>query len=134
MSRITVRALGTKKLLKQLKEYETRNVKEVHDLIRGAGFDMDTDAKKLAPVDTARLKASIHPEFKETGASFRYEDKQGTVFNGGLPSSPKNPLEVYLGTNVQYAPEQEDKHHFLLRAWEKGSKSFIRDIKREFKK
>jgi len=58
-------------------------------------------AKKNAPVDTGRLRASITGEVAPTG-----------IYGRGLG------VQGIVGTNVSYAPTQEERVHYLQRAFD----------------
>jgi len=61
------------------------------------------DLYKIAvPVDTGRLRSSIHVSFKNN-INYNYQDNEGQTFEGSLESKPKNEAEVFIGTNVVYA-------------------------------
>jgi hypothetical protein len=68
---------------------------EMLEGIREATMLVTRDARILAPVDTGRLRASIAPEV----------DSQGKEVRG------------VVGSNVVYAPFQEDKVHYLENAF-----------------
>ena len=64
--------------------------------MRDATMLVTRQARINAPVDTGRLRASIAPEVRQQGKTV-----QGVV-----------------GSNVNYAPFQEKKRHYLQRAFE----------------
>ena len=71
------------------------------------------------PVVTNRLRSSIHIETKAgyfednmRKTNGQYNDKHGTQFDGQLSQKP-SPDEIFVGTNVEYAPKIESKYHML---------------------
>lgn len=72
------------------------------DELHKSGLTIETSAKQDTPVDTGRLRSSLHMESSEVNRSFTYSDQAGRSYSGKLSVMPK-PLEVYVGTNVEYA-------------------------------
>lgn len=117
---IKVTADNTQEVLRELE-------KKVNLALEAIGGEAEKYAKEGCPVDTGRLRNSI---------TFATETAQGspntggfTTKNGGQPQQAsasdyakhgtpeKN--TVYVGTNVEYAPEQEyygRRKHFLKNA------------------
>lgn len=81
------------------------------DGMRGATLLVQRDAKRLAPVDTGRLRASITPEIRQRG----------------------NTVQGVVGTNVVYAPPVEfgSRPHYppisALQVWARrhGMNAFV---------
>ena len=67
--------------------------KQVMDELIVAGLRIETIAKELVPVDTGRLKTSIHTE----------TDKLNTATGGDNFETKADAGEVLVGTNVNYA-------------------------------
>ena len=128
---ITVK-IDARKGLKRFKGIRKDALEKVKNAVKVAGFVVDRNAKKLAPVDTGRLRASIHPEFKDT-ASFTYAVPGVGTFSGKLDEKPKDDFSVIIGSNVSYAEDQEKKHKFLERGARIAERSFNNDIQRIFK-
>ena len=64
-------------------------------------------AKRLCPVDTGRLRNSItHATATYRGVGI-YQDGAGNVFNDATANGTPQQNEVYIGTNVEYAPYVE---------------------------
>lgn len=81
-------------------------------IINEALLAIETRAKSpgFVPVDTGRLRSSIHAVAVGKGENtFSYNDKEGNSYNGALPSARSNEGSNIgiVGTNVEYAPEQE---------------------------
>ena len=128
---ITVKVDVTKGL-KRFKRIRKDKLEQVKRAVKSAGFVADRNAKKLSPVDTGRLRASIHPEFKDT-ASFNYSVAGAGTFSGKLDEKPKDDFSVIIGSNVSYAEKQENKHKFLERGAKIAERSFNNELKGIFK-
>lgn len=98
---------------------------EVNGVINQGLLAIESKAKELAPVDTGRLRSSIHAVGVGLPDTFgAYNDTQGNTYDGKLASAANNEGTTIgmVGTNVEYAPEQEfgserrDGHKFLTRA------------------
>ena len=66
------------------------------------GMFVETGAKKLAPVDTGRLRNSITFSTEKDYGSYSYQDNDGNSYTQQMPKADKN--EVIIGTAVEYAP------------------------------
>jgi hypothetical protein len=82
------------------------------DLMNITALDITREAKLRSPVDTGRLRSSIHPKMKPSD-SFSYSDNTGKTFTGGLKEPVEQGKEVVVGTNVEYAMKQEIAKSFL---------------------
>lgn len=82
------------------------------DVLNITGLDIAREAKKASPVDTGRLRSSIHVKSKPT-ETFLYNDKNGEVHSGTLKEPIEAGKEVVVGTNVAYARKQNEKHDFM---------------------
>ena len=80
------------------KEIDDKLVKEV----RTTGFMVESDYKKATPVDTGRLRSSIHTQHSDY-KQHQYSDNKGQMRDGTLPTTPDR-YTVFVGTNVEYAP------------------------------
>jgi len=102
MTGLTLEMKGLIEKLESLpKETEQRMVKE----LRVTGLMIETDYKIAVPVDTGRLRSSIHTEHSDF-RNFTYNDKQGNMFDGKLSIDP-NDRQVVVGTNVVYSTKIE---------------------------
>lgn len=101
---IRVKIKGQRELTRKLAEARRAVIGAVEGALVKAGLLIERDAKRLCPVDTGRLRASI---------SYR------------LISAGTEVLAVEVGTNVQYAPYVEfgTRPHFpppeALKRWAK---------------
>jgi ribosomal protein L13E len=77
------------------------------DELRVTGFMIESAYKIGVPVDTGRLRSSIHTEHSDQ-TSFSYSDSKGNTFNGSL-GFKLQPTQVVVGTNVVYANKIEYK-------------------------
>lgn len=110
---ISVDLKGDLKLRDQLHILSELMEDKVKAMILEVAFvDVETFAKTKVPVDSGRLRASIHTKFKSKGdakalplpesqLTFSYK-AQGETFDGTL-REPLKELEVIVGTNVEYA-------------------------------
>ncbi len=125
---IKINITGIKELNKQLKSLPVEYEKIVMDEInKSALIDFETQAKKNAPVDTGRLRASIHVQ-KFAGELFTYKDGNGKSYNGGFKEKQKK-YEILVGTNVEYAKKQEIARKYLSRALASGKPKLYKRVK-----
>jgi len=95
--------------IKGLKEAQKKVEQVIRDLegdgllnaMRKATLYVQRDAKRLAPVDTGRLRASITPEIRTSAGGKR--------------------LMGVVGSNVMYAPVQERRRRYLQGALTKNA-------------
>lgn len=114
------------KLVQTLVSFNGKVTGEVANVINQGLLAIETRAKLESPVDTGRLRSSIHAVAIGKTDNFTYSDDEGGVFDGALeePGTQGNEGTGYVGTNVEYAPEQEfgggdgkkGGHKFLTRA------------------
>lgn len=97
-------------IVQSVLKYEGTITKEVVGVMNQALLAIETRAKEEAPVDTGRLRSSIHavPVGKSEN-TFPYSDNEGNNYNGALASAANNEGTTIgmVGTNVEYAAEQE---------------------------
>ena len=95
------------------------------------GLEVETDAKlKLTTdehIDTGRLRASIHTEYKGH-TSHNYSDMEGNSFQGALNLRLRE-LDVIVGTNVVYAQKIERLDSYLFWAFEKNKAPLTRRLR-----
>jgi carbon monoxide dehydrogenase subunit G len=80
-------------------------VKKIVGEIRVTGAMVETDYKREVPVDTGRLRSSIHMQHSDN-QGHTYSDNQGRMFDGTLPTKADR-YTVFVGTNVEYATRIE---------------------------
>jgi len=122
------------KLLRDLTKYgEEQEQKTKHNL-EESGLKIESDAKldltKNAHVDTGRLRSSVHMESSTTNRNYTYSDGTGNSFNGSLGVNPDN-LEVYIGTNVEYAEKIRRIDDFLFPYAEQERVRLIARLKKQ---
>lgn len=109
---------------------------KAQNAITAVAYKIDRAAKHAVPVDTGRLKNSIHVVLKETDDSFSYSDDQGRTYSGSLGDVgfEKGVIGAAVGTNVEYAAEMElnhpTRHHYLTNAVETHRDELIRRLMR----
>lgn len=81
------------------------------------GLAAEGYAKRLAPVDTGRLRNSI-TFATQTASGAGSEDRRNTVPGDYHPNGTPDANSVYIGTNVEYAVIQELKHNYIRNAVE----------------
>ena len=133
MPDITVK-LDTTEAVAKIKAYQSGKVGALEKLIKETAFRIhELAVKPPIPVDTGRLRASIHPVF-HGGGSYKYTDKPGRAFDGTLREKPSNPLEAIVGTNVEYAFDVESRVPYLNPAFQKAKSEFDNKVSKMFKK
>jgi len=113
---VTLDPKSLAKVMKRLRDIE-RNMNPtartpMGDLMNITALDITREAKARCPVDTGRLRSSIHPKMKPSD-SFSYSDNAGKTYSGGLKEPVQEGKEVVVGTNVEYAMKQEIRSNFL---------------------
>lgn len=121
------------RLTRKLASYGEAQEQNAMDELHAAGLNVESGAKKLVNVDTGRLRSSIHMESSEVNPTFEYNDNEGRSFDGSLDVSP-GWMEVYVGTNVDYAIYQEQMSPYLVPAWEQERVKLIARLKAELRK
>lgn len=71
------------------------------------GLRAERHAKEYCTVDTGRLRNSITHATSESKGADVYMDNHGQQFFGGSANGTPKEGEVYIGTNVEYAPYVE---------------------------
>lgn len=108
---MTVKIDGDRILKSQLEKLKLLFPEECRAIVAEVAMvDVETFAKKNSnniPVDTGRLRNSIHTEFVNgfggyTPKPTTYTDDAGNSFNGKLSASLDND-SVVVGTNLEYA-------------------------------
>lgn len=67
MAGLSVKLTGASKLIDKLRFYQTDKKARVRVVVATFGLLIESDAKENAPVDTGRLRASIHLELRPDG-------------------------------------------------------------------
>jgi phage gpG-like protein len=108
-------------------------VKQV--ILEVSRVEVETKAKYAVPVDTGRLRSSIHT--MEAGTGFQYSDKQGNRYDGTLGTLRVKGDEVAVGTNVEYAKDIHRRggkngkgKEFLKIAFENAIPKYLERIKK----
>jgi len=101
MAGIKVALKKAKALNKELDSYQERVEREIAAEVQATALRIESGAKKRAPVDTGRLRASI-----------------------GILERALNGKEAVVGTRVEYAPEQERRSPYLEPAAQENKEQF----------
>jgi HK97 gp10 family phage protein len=119
---MSVNIAGIKGLQKAFSSYSKTKTEELRDATNSASLNVDREAKRNAPVDTGRLRASIHAVPANT---FDSETNERT-----------GDLEALVTTNVTYAPFMEhgtfrlSPRPFMFPAWEAERPKYIAEVKK----
>ena len=96
---------------------------QVFTALKAIGMTAEGYAKDDCPVDTGRLRNSITFATQTFSGVATYSDNNGeTFFDGKAKAVPKD-FDVYIGSNVEYAPFVE----YMDRAHTTGKAHFLRD-------
>lgn len=127
---------SVRNLLKDLQKYGKEQHQKTKDNLHEAGINIESEAKKTITldghVDTARLRNSIHYESNTVNRAFRYSDDKGNTFSGSLGVRPDE-LEVYVGTNVEYAEKIRQLDDYLFPPAEKERVALIGRLRKQLK-
>ncbi len=122
------------KLLRDLTKYGQEQEQKTKDNLHESGLKIESDAKmditRNSHVDTGRLRSSVHMESNQINRNYTYSDNAGNSFNGSLGVNPDE-LEVYVGTNVEYAESIRKIDDFLFPYAEKERVDLIRRLKKQ---
>jgi HK97 gp10 family phage protein len=114
-SSLRIELKGVSGLLNKAKLLVPRIRQGVQQTVAETALSIESDAKQFAPVDTGRLRSSIHAEVAPNG------------------------LSAVVATNVSYAPIQEfgsrfqRAQPFLFPAYEKNRAGFVANLKANLK-
>lgn len=106
--------------------------------LRVTGAMIETDYKMNVPVDTGRLRSSIHLQHSDF-KRYVYSDRKGQNFDGTFKMDDDNKFTVYVGTNVEYAPKIEYEggkvmgKNALETAFEKNTNGLIQRLEKLIK-
>ena len=75
------------------------------------GFEFQAAVQLKTPVRTGRAKNSWHTIPPGTAAdAYQYRDNHGNTFNGSLLDGATGPMEIKVGSNVEYMLPLEGGH------------------------
>jgi len=121
-----------------------RNIRGLHDeifhkmkgkVVEVALTKIETPAKQSARVDTGRLRASINTKYADHRVH-NYKDDEGNNHNGTLKlrnKDSKTKFDVFVGTNVVYAPYIEARFPFLAPQFLNAKRIIDRELRRIIK-
>ena len=125
-------------IMRRFQRYNGDTQRKIDIEIKKSALRISTKAKVLSPVNTGRLRSSIHWLFKGMKTNYRYTDSEGNTFTGDLGIEVKRGAVV--GTNVNYAESVENgdvrtkngRQPFLKPAYQQDMPKLLEGIKRIF--
>jgi hypothetical protein len=133
MIRLTIPVADINKARQSVMEIDIDVTDAVADVINQATLAIETRAKEFAPVDTGRLRASIHAVSFAVADNYQYEFGNGVL---DVARNNKGKSSAYVGTNVEYAMDQEfglegvRAKKFLTRATEEIRPKLVEELNR----
>jgi phage gpG-like protein len=131
---IGISDIELKNLIQDIDQYseevKTRMIKE----LRVTGLMIESDYKIAVPVDTGRLRSSVHTKHSDY-KRHSYKDATGQRYDGELSIEPKD-NQVVVGTNVVYAAKIEFEggkvkgQNALATAFEKNTRGLMDRLKK----
>lgn len=101
------------------------------EVLAKVGFAVERRAKRLAPVDHGRLRASLSTAWAGHPGQIESEAEPGDEV-----STPRRNLTVHVGSNVEYATPVHERHRtkgkFLKRAVE-AVRPMVKRLGKDFK-
>lgn len=127
---------GLDKVIARLKALGVQGEQMVKDEVEGAGRDIETKAKQLAPVDLGALRQSINYSSEANGykavisanVSYAAYQEFGTGGLVNVPPEMKEIAEYYKGKGVRQINLRPQP--FLYPAFVEGRKKFIEQLKK----
>ncbi len=131
---MSIRVTGIQQALKALEDYKDTKTERLEEATQQATIDVQRDAKKNAPVDTGRLRSSIHRTSNNLNGTVFTNVEYAPYIEFGTGSMVDVPegLEDYAmqfkgeGKRQVNMPSQP----FLFPAWEKHRAEYIRKVKK----
>jgi hypothetical protein len=93
--------IEVKNLIKDLDKLPKEVYEKLWNELALTSLMIETDYKTVTPVDTGRLRSSMHVEHYKI-KSFTYRDSKGNTYDGKLSYTP-NQNQFIIGSNVKYA-------------------------------
>jgi HK97 gp10 family phage protein len=121
------------KMMKSVLEVSGRVTKEMTNVINQGMLAIETRAKEFSPVDTGRLRSSIHAVPYGKADNYQYQFGDGSL--GVAKDNDRKPF-AFVGTNVEYAQAQEFGEEgtrgkkFLTRATEEIRPKLVEELNR----
>lgn len=119
---LSAQITGIKQFERNLKSAVGKRTQKIINQTNASAINVDRQAKKNAPVDTGRLRTSIHAIPTSTF------DRETNVMTGDV--------EAAVATNVEYAPFLEfgtvkiDARPFMFPAWESERPKYIEALRK----
>lgn len=112
---VSVRLEGAEGFANRVKLLLPQVRRRVQDAVALSALLIETDAKRFAPVDTGRLRASIHADFAADRLSAEVADG------------------VSYGIFVEFGRRGQRAQPFLFPAYEKNRLAFVANLKQALK-
>lgn len=136
MMQVSIEVRGIQQTLGELKAWERRKIAAARKQIDKTALNIAREAKKGAPVDTGRLRSSIH--VNRPGKSAHRYTVRGRSYSDPV-AGYSGSLTRAVGTNVKYAAAHEfgTRHMaarpFLGPAYQQEIPNYLRAMKKIFK-
>ena len=126
-------------------EFRREMERKIDKALEMVGMQAEGEAKlelENSPrrIDTGRLRNSItYAHRNKSGFTNSYNDDEGGHFSDEVGDVPEDDRSVYIGTNVEYAPEIHegrpglDPNRFLKNAVERNQSTYMRMIEETLK-
>jgi len=130
---MSIKVKGIKQAVEALDDYKDTKTKQLEKATQRATVDVDRKAKKNVPVDTGRLKTSIHRTTNKlngtvfTNVEYAPYIEFGTGSMVDVPKGLESYAQQFKGKGVKQVnmPAQP----FLFPAWEVVRPDYIKEIK-----
>ncbi len=109
MVRLTIDVTGVEAVIANFKKFGLEGRKIVSDITEIQALEIESEAKKLAPVDTGKLRQGIDAE--------QVKRSSWTI----------TAHEIY-SRFVEFGTVKQTAQPFLHPAWKQGVKSYLRDL------
>jgi hypothetical protein len=95
------------KLERDYKNFSKEKIAAINKEVDRTAFAIDKRAKEDCPVNTGRLRSSIHVITNRKNTHSIQNKESGQIFDVSLPFTAL-PGQAYVGTTVEYAQDVED--------------------------
>jgi len=131
---MSIRVTGIQEAVKALEDYKDTKTERLEKATQKATIDVQRDAKKNAPVDTERLRSSIHRTSNKlngtvfTNVGYAPYIEFGTGSEVDVPEGLEDYAMQFKGEGKRQVnmPSQP----FLFPAWESNKEEYIKSVKK----